>query len=166
MTEPQQPDMSNPEPPAWVTDWQQFWRHLLIDKDTGLLDQAGLMRLLHDYRTLMYEVSLVYDEITGGLLSKPDTRATEVLRAADDRVTRYLARQLRVFVQEMIDSGRRPQIETLHELLVFAAAIDANPAEDARLGNEMRRALRQHDARRAHADQTGSGSPGRSNKAG
>jgi hypothetical protein len=166
MTEPEYLDLSDPEPPAALTSWRTFWRNLLIDEDTGLLDHDALMATLHDYRILRVQAAIVYDKVTDGLVLATQTPADEVLRAFRERVSDHLARHLRRFVQAMIDTGRRPQVETLHELLVFAAAVEADPGEDDRLEREMRRAVVAYDARRAKADQTVSGSPGRSNSAG
>jgi hypothetical protein len=166
MTEPQQPDLSDPQPPPALTSWRTLWRNLLIDEDTGLLDHDALMDTLHDYRILRVAAAIVYAKVTDGLVLATQTPADEVLHAFERRRRDYLARHLRRFVQAMIDSGRRPQVETLHELLVFAASVDADPAEDTYLEQEMRRAVAAYDARRAKADQTASGSAGRSNRAG
>lgn len=63
--------------------YQKFWK-ALVETD-GQLDPDKVMRELHDYKTVLDEVPKVYDHVTGGRISKPNTRAEHVIGAHDDR---------------------------------------------------------------------------------
>lgn len=69
-----------------MTDYEKtyetFWKPILED-EKGWLNMDQLKRELHDYRCFMEEVSKVYDQITGGRISKPNTSAEAVISEAD-----------------------------------------------------------------------------------
>lgn len=69
------------------TDYEQtfdeFWRDLVCHPD-GTLNRDAVMRELHDYATALDEVPKVYMHVTGGRLSKPNTKAAHVIDAADE----------------------------------------------------------------------------------
>jgi len=62
--------------------WRDFWVPILY-RD-GALDLEQLKKELLDYRTVMREVSLVYDELTGAKISKCNTNHKYVIDAAWD----------------------------------------------------------------------------------
>jgi|SRR6478736_5589737 len=64
--------------------WVDYWQDICSDECGLLLDQ--IKRELHDYKTLLKNVPLVYDEITGGRISKPNTDPVHVIQAVNDRI--------------------------------------------------------------------------------
>jgi hypothetical protein len=74
--------MSNPDEDT-VENFEHFWKGLVCDK-RGRLLKKQVMRELHDYSLLMDAASKVYDEVTGGKVSKPNTRASAVIALAND----------------------------------------------------------------------------------
>ncbi|MFA5395715.1 MAG: hypothetical protein WC346_06820 [Methanogenium sp.] len=58
-------------------DFEDFWKDIIIKK--GKIDLEQVKKELHDYHILLKEVPEVYMEVTGGRISKPNTRAFEVI---------------------------------------------------------------------------------------
>lgn len=65
--------------------FEEFWRDIVAHPD-GTLDEDAVKRELHDYHNMLHNVPLVYDHVTNGLISKPNTLAHEVINAFDDYV--------------------------------------------------------------------------------
>ncbi|MEV4246993.1 hypothetical protein AB0J63_26715 [Streptosporangium canum] len=76
--------------PDYVKTYNDFWKDIVENPD-GTLNHDQLMRELADYRMVMEQVSLVYDEITGGRISKPNTMAGAVLGVANERIEGIVA---------------------------------------------------------------------------
>ncbi len=68
--------------PEVVECFLDFWWPLL-EKD-GLLDLAQIMRELYDFRMVMQEVRHVYDHLTNGKFSKPNTAAAHIIAAVEE----------------------------------------------------------------------------------
>ena len=66
--------------------YNSFWKEI-VEKD-GVLDLDQVKRELHDYHRMLGEVPKVYDHVTGGRISKPNTPASAVIAEHDDEVTR------------------------------------------------------------------------------
>ena len=64
--------------------YDEFWKDI-IEPD-GIIDFDQVKRELYDYRTCLMEVPKVYDEITNGKISKPNTTAEYVLDEFYDRL--------------------------------------------------------------------------------
>lgn len=62
--------------------YERFWKPIL-ERD-GEIDIQKLKKELFDFKMIMRNVSIVYDEITGGKISYPDTNAEAVIDAAED----------------------------------------------------------------------------------
>ena len=62
--------------------WEEFWKGICT-KD-GEVNLEQVKRELHDYKTLLHNVPIVYDHITGGRISKPFTDPKAVTSVADD----------------------------------------------------------------------------------
>jgi hypothetical protein len=60
-----------------------FWADIVLGPD-GELNLDQVKRELHDYKMLLNEVPLVYQSVTGGVISKPNTLAREVIALADE----------------------------------------------------------------------------------
>lgn len=56
----------------------EFWKELVYSKD-GKLDETAVMNELSDYYHMIHETSLVFDAVTSGMISKPNTKAFEVI---------------------------------------------------------------------------------------
>lgn len=67
--------------PEVEQDFREFWMPLVF-KD-GALDLEQVKRELFDYHAVIREVSRVYDHITNGRFSKPNTLAVYIISAAE-----------------------------------------------------------------------------------
>lgn len=63
--------------------FQKFWKPLVCDS-RGRVDRVKLARELADYKMILGFTSKVYDHITGGLISKPNTLPEVVIQVATD----------------------------------------------------------------------------------
>jgi len=64
--------------------FEEFWQPIVMPNGEWNLEQVK--RELYDYRRMMTSVSEVYDQITNGRISKPNTDASVVIDEADDVV--------------------------------------------------------------------------------
>ena len=69
-------------PAEYLRDYADFWAPLVETPD-GALDRDKVARELCDYHRMMDEVVKVYDHITRGRLTKPNTLAACVISEAD-----------------------------------------------------------------------------------
>lgn len=58
--------------------FQEFWADIVCNED-GSINMEQVKKELYDYEFLLNEVPKVYDEVTGGFLSKPNSYADAVL---------------------------------------------------------------------------------------
>lgn len=65
-------------------DYDEFWKDVVENPD-GTLNRDQIMRELFDYQRVMHEVSLAYDEVTGGRFSKPNTDHGWITSAVEER---------------------------------------------------------------------------------
>lgn len=63
--------------------FEEFWRPLLCDGD-GNIDLEAVKLELYDYRIVLQEVSKVYDHITNGKFSKPNTAHEYIIDAVEE----------------------------------------------------------------------------------
>lgn len=63
--------------------YADFWKSIVENPD-GTLNLDQVMRELHDYHQMIEQVPLVYSEVTGGRISKPNTMASAVIGEAID----------------------------------------------------------------------------------
>lgn len=80
--------------PGYVQTYEDFWKDLVENPD-GTLNRDQVMRELHDYHHLMTQATLVYDHVTGGRVSKPNTLASDVVAVADERVGEIVETEIR-----------------------------------------------------------------------
>ena len=71
----------NHEPIDTDECYRDFWAPLV--EHNGVVDMELVKAELHDYHMLLSNVPIVYDHITGGRISKPNTSATDVIAEAD-----------------------------------------------------------------------------------
>jgi hypothetical protein len=98
-----------------MDDYRAFWADL-VEVD-GKLDLRKVAAELHDYHYLIKELPGLYDNLTGGAISKPNTRTDVVLEYANARAHKLAAE----FAAEVREHER-------DEL----AAVQAQHAEDFR----------------------------------
>lgn len=82
--------------------YEKFWKGL-VETD-GKLDLDKVMRELHDYSFMMDEVPKVYDHVSGGVISKPNTHAFEVINRHDDKRKEDIDWAVKEAVKETIES--------------------------------------------------------------
>lgn len=91
--------MPTPEP-DYVATYNDFWRGI-VERPDGTLNRDQVMRELSDYRILLEEVPLAYDEVTGGRISKPNTDHGWVVAAVDERIDKYAKDLAREIVEQI-----------------------------------------------------------------
>lgn len=64
-------------------DYENYWKDIIEDEN-GEINKDALMRELFDYSVVMDEVPKVYLELTGGKISKPNTRSEAVIEAIEN----------------------------------------------------------------------------------
>jgi len=62
----------------------KFWKEIIYKN--GELDEEQVMKELDDYKMLLESVSIVYQEVTGGKVSKANTCASDVISVYNDHV--------------------------------------------------------------------------------
>lgn len=67
--------------------YEDFWKK--ICQPNGELDMDAVKRELHDYHTLLENVPKVYDHVTGGRVSKPNTDPAVVMSEADQHYSEF-----------------------------------------------------------------------------
>lgn len=67
--------------PEQQARWHEFWDDILVDIDAAALPHQVKLELF-DYMVTLEEVPKVYDEVTGGRLSKPNSKAEYVIEFA------------------------------------------------------------------------------------
>jgi hypothetical protein len=63
-------------------DYDEFWKSIIEPK--GQFDFIQVKKELHDYHVVTSNVSKVYDSITNGRISKPNTLASAVIAVVED----------------------------------------------------------------------------------
>lgn len=77
--------------------FREFWQEIVCPN--GEWDLEQVKRELFDFHTVIQEVSKVYDDVTMGMFSKPDTRAEFVI----DRVRELAQRDVDDALKEMAE---------------------------------------------------------------
>ena len=65
-------------------DYKEFWKNIVEKK--GKLSKDAIMRELSDYSFMMEEVPKVYDHVSGGRISYPNTYAFEVISEFNNQI--------------------------------------------------------------------------------
>ncbi len=73
--------------------YNSFWKEL-VENDDGTLNMDSVMKELADYKFLLDQIPLIYDHVTGGLLSKVGYHAHTVISASDDHFSRLLETEI------------------------------------------------------------------------
>jgi hypothetical protein len=72
-------------------EYDEFWRDIVENPD-GTLNKDQVMRELSDYSGLMRRAAEVYEHVTGGRISKPETAARAVIQQHDEHVMEAVER--------------------------------------------------------------------------
>lgn len=119
------------EPRDHMEVFAEFWADLVMRPDgTNQLDRDRVARELADYSNLLSEIPLVYDHITGGLMSKPNYAAADVIAVADDRVERI--------VNENMEDYERAEVRPLRRTIAEIAEAVGGPADTPDLLGRVR----------------------------
>jgi len=78
--------------------WQEFWIDYVFEGKEPTLDQ--IKAELFDYHNFMSEAAKVYDAVTHGRISKPNTKAEAVIGVYED----CLNESIRDAVDDMVES--------------------------------------------------------------
>lgn len=111
--------------------YDESWKEIIENED-GTLNLDQIKRELHDYWIVMGEVSEVYDDVTGGQVSKPNARASAVISAANESTQEWLDDRMAEWVKDIIevfenaDEDATP--EEIREHLFDALGITEGPA--------------------------------------
>lgn len=81
--------------------FSEFWQSIVMPD--GEWDLAQVKRELHDYRDLLHEVPLVYSDVTGGMISKPNTSASAVIAVADGKRDEWMLERVREEIEAIED---------------------------------------------------------------
>lgn len=73
--------------------YQNYWADIVAPN--GEIDLELVKRELHDYYLVMQEVSRVYDHISNGRISKPNTRADVLIAMVDDLASEEIEKLVR-----------------------------------------------------------------------
>lgn len=65
-------------------EFETFWTSIIMENGKLNLDQ--LKKELYDYSMLLQNIPQIYDEVTGGKISKPNTSPLEVIASFNDFV--------------------------------------------------------------------------------
>ena len=63
--------------------WREFWQPIVCDAD-GNVDMDLIKCELYDFHIVMDEVRKVYDHVTYGMVSKPNTKAEVVISLIEE----------------------------------------------------------------------------------
>jgi len=82
--------------------YERSWREVVENPD-GSLNLDQVKRELHDYWQIMGEVSKVYDDVTGGQISKPNAHASAVISAANECTQEWLDDRIAEWTKDIIE---------------------------------------------------------------
>ena len=67
--------------------YEEFWKSIVENED-GTLNLDQIKKELSDFYFIMEQASMVYEEVTNGRISKPNTYAFEVIRLFNEEYLR------------------------------------------------------------------------------
>jgi hypothetical protein len=68
----------------WAKAWEKTWKPLIYTD--GKLDEQKIKNEMHDLWFIYEQVSLIYSELTGGMLSKPMYYADQIIGFHDQKI--------------------------------------------------------------------------------
>ncbi len=100
--------------PDYMITYDRDWKDI-VEKD-GVLDLDQVARELSDYGVVMEQASKVYDELSGGRVSKPNTAAHHVIDFAGGKFAADYADMLCDRAQTCEEEGQAETAQILREL--------------------------------------------------
>lgn len=81
----------------YETTYEEFWKEIVENPD-GSLNLDQVKRELHDYERLLSEVPQVFCHVTGGLISKPNTKAECVIEEFENYMDKEIKESILDYV--------------------------------------------------------------------
>lgn len=113
------PPLAEPDAESYREVFGMRWRELVTDGQ-GNLDPDAIARELYDYAWLQWSVAKVYDALTGGQISLPETRPETVISEATEHAAdavmdgiRDELRQLQIAVMNLPPTAHPGTVLTL-----------------------------------------------------
>lgn len=88
----------------YVLEYERHWKRI-VELPDGSLNRDQIMRELADYSMVMRQVSLAYDEVTGGRISKPHTMAHHVAGEVEERCQEALHELAKEIADRLLAEG-------------------------------------------------------------
>lgn len=123
----------------------EYWANWagIVEAPTGQLSRDAVARELADYSVVMDQASQVYDDLTGGRISKPNTAARHVISEARDSFDEFAAHDLieALYADMETDADRKALVdyaESLHPgvLGAYQARVEHRAVRAAELAKE------------------------------
>jgi len=67
-----------------IDNYDDYWKELVENKD-GTLNKEEIKKYLSDYSWIMENTTRVFMEVSGGMISYPNTLASEVIGVYEER---------------------------------------------------------------------------------
>lgn len=111
-----------------MTDYQKifkdFWKELVCNQD-GTLNMDAVQRELADYYFMPQEVPKVYDHVTGGVVSKPNTYAFEVNLVADEHYQKSIEGTIRDDLTDALKWAHQSPTDTISDIKDYVASLES-----------------------------------------
>lgn len=111
-----------------MTDYQKifkdFWEELVCNPD-GTLNMDAVQRELADYYFMLQEVPKVYDHVTGGAVSKPNTYAFEVNLVADEHYQKSIESAIRDDLAGVLKLANQRPADTLNDIKDYVDSLES-----------------------------------------
>jgi hypothetical protein len=85
-------------------NYEHFWKEIVENPD-GTLNKEQVMRELHDFSTLIGNLSKLYCYISGNVVSKPMTRPEAVLQLFEEQLTEAYERGYQEAMEDHLGPG-------------------------------------------------------------
>lgn len=69
----------------YVKKYHKFWKDIIENEDETI-NKDQIMRELYDYSYFLENIPKLYDNITGGYISKPMTNIKYVIQKVEERI--------------------------------------------------------------------------------
>lgn len=111
-----------------MTDYQtifkSFWAEIVCNPD-GTLNMDAVQRELADYYFMLQEVPKVYDHVTGGAVSKPNTYAFEVNLVADEHYQKSIEGVIRDDLTDALKWANQSPADTINDIKDYVASLES-----------------------------------------
>ena len=111
-----------------MTDYQKIYKDLwedLVCNPDGTLNMDAVQRELADYYFMLQEVPKVYDHVTGGAVSKPNTYAFEVNLVADEHYQKSIEGIIRDDLTNSLKWANQSPVDTINDIKDYVASLES-----------------------------------------